>query len=137
MPVVRGRIDAMSTLILKISPTIFKSTQPNPKMYQEVLVSVKSQCWQSLNRVGLEEVVLVPGLDEGDPDAVELVVDVLQAFDDRLAAGVGALAAVEDQDEVYWGVASHPAAPGSITCIPEIFSEEKLSMMLRLINGAG
>ena len=72
-------------------------------LYQEVLVSVKSQRWQGLNCVGLEEVVLVPGLDERDPDAVELVVDVLQAFDDRLAAGVGALAAVEDQDEVYSG----------------------------------
>ena len=72
-------------------------------LYQEVLVSVKSKRWQGLNRVGLEEVVLVPGLDERDPDAVELVVNVLQAFDDRLAAGVGALAAVEDQDEVYSG----------------------------------
>ena len=30
-----------------------------------------------------------------------------------------------------------PAASGSNPCIPNIFTEEKLSMLLRLINGAG
>ena len=33
--------------------------------------------------------------------------------------------------------ASHPAAPGSMPSVPKKFSEEKLSMLLRLINGAG
>ena len=32
---------------------------------------------------------------------------------------------------------AYPAALGSIPSIPEIFSEEKLSMLRRLINGAG
>ena len=34
-------------------------------------------------------------------------------------------------------LASHPAAPGSIASVPEFFSDEKLSMLLRLINGTG
>ena len=34
-------------------------------------------------------------------------------------------------------LASHPAAPDLIPTIPVIFSEEKLSMLLRLINSAG
>ena len=34
-------------------------------------------------------------------------------------------------------LASHPAAPGSIPPVPRKFSEEKLSMLLRLINGTG
>ena len=34
-------------------------------------------------------------------------------------------------------LASHPATLGLIPSIPEFFSEEKLTMLLRLINGAG
>ena len=33
-------------------------------------------------------------------------------------------------------LASQPAALGLIPSVPEIFSDEKLSMLLRLINGA-
>jgi len=40
--------------------------------------------------MGLEQVVLVPGLDEGDPDGVQLVIDLLQTFQDRLAVLVRA-----------------------------------------------
>ena len=39
--------------------------------------------------------------------------------------------------EGYIARASHPAAPGSMPSVPKKFSEEKLSMLLRLINGAG
>ena len=34
-------------------------------------------------------------------------------------------------------VASHQAVPCSIPCVPEIFSEENLSMLQGLINGVG
>jgi hypothetical protein len=40
--------------------------------------------------MGLEQVVLVPGLDEGDPDGVQLVIDLFQTFQDRLAVLVRA-----------------------------------------------
>ena len=34
-------------------------------------------------------------------------------------------------------LASHPEAPGLIPGVPELFSDEKLSMLVRLINSAG
>ena len=45
--------------------------------YQEVFVPVEAQSRQCSNLMGLEQVVLVPGLDKGDPDGVQLVIDLL------------------------------------------------------------
>jgi hypothetical protein len=62
--------------------------------YQEVFVPVQAQSRQCGYLMGLEQVVLVPSLDEGDPDGVQLVIDLLQTFQDRLAVLVRAFSTI-------------------------------------------
>ena len=64
------------------------------KAHQEILVSVQSQSWQGLDGVNLERVIFVSGLNKGDPDSVQLVVDRLQAVQDGLALAVQAFATI-------------------------------------------